>query len=250
MNRSYAESWLPSSWKEESHSWEPRERITKFRWLSAAEEDSFASTPSAKCALADAWPVSDDQRCKPDFTRISDLALDMSEIHRIISEARQALDLIIPANLTKRWSMFLLRTNRSARYRMAGLALGMVLFSACQGCLKAVPDEQGLVGSLELSGGSAIDLGHVATGGRREKFFWLTNPTSRAIEVSDIEASCTCVKVMLPARTVYPRERVGGNVVLNLIDESAVSGPLAIKVAANEPSGGLAFAITVYADVD
>ncbi len=87
-------------------------------------------------------------------------------------------------------------------------------------------------------------MGEVASSGRKQATFTLTNPGTQTVELTRIDSSCPCLKMDVPTH-LAPGEHVEGRVNLDLRDEPDFMGELAIEVTGRTNTGESAFLVVV-----
>jgi len=126
--------------------------------------------------------------------------------------------------------------------------MAVIFLLAALGCNERNAAQEPKTHLLLDASPSRIDMGEVASGGRKQATFSLTNSGSQAVELAKIESSCPCLTVDVPSR-IAPGEQICGRANLDLRDEPDFTGDLAIEITGWTRAGKLAFLVTTYVSV-
>jgi hypothetical protein len=107
------------------------------------------------------------------------------------------------------------------------------------------PEQRGTK-NLLVASVSNFDFGTLATGGRQSTSFWLSNPGTTTVELSQITVSCDCLHVAVAKNRVAPGERILATAAVDFSDDPAWTGRLLLEGSAEAVGTNLpAFAISV-----
>jgi hypothetical protein len=88
----------------------------------------------------------------------------------------------------------------------------------------------------------------VSRGGRHELDFHLSNTSPMAVEITQIQTSCDCLRIALPQTIIRPGEKVAARARTDFADDPSFAGRLALEATASAKGSSLP-AFIVYADV-
>jgi hypothetical protein len=128
------------------------------------------------------------------------------------------------------------------------LAFGTLVFSL--GAIIAIwpGDTKRRNGLLEVFP-RMLDLGGVPQGTAATSEFVVRNTSSESVSISQLESSCPCLHISLPAEPVAPGAEVRGEATLDMSREPNFTGNLAVELRAKTGDNKRAFGMVVRAEV-
>lgn len=94
-----------------------------------------------------------------------------------------------------------------------------------------------------------IDLGKVPSGSFHRTTIWLQNERKEIVNVTATSSSSPFVRVLLPAKAVYPGEKIGALVETDLAKEPGLSGAVNVDVSGSSDRGQSAFTCKLVMNV-
>jgi Protein of unknown function (DUF1573) len=96
---------------------------------------------------------------------------------------------------------------------------------------------------------SPLDLGSIPQGGAARASFELRNPGIAPLWLTDVQSSCPCMIVLLPDPVIVGGGAVAGELQVNMFNEPAFSGNLAVEVRGYTATHELAFRLMAQARI-
>jgi hypothetical protein len=94
-----------------------------------------------------------------------------------------------------------------------------------------------------------LDLGSLPQGTSATSEFVVRNTSSESVSISQVESSCPCLHIGLPAEPVAPGAQVRGEATLDMSREPNFTGNLAVELRAKTVDNKPAFGMVVRAEV-